>query len=190
MSRAGSASTAARAARTCASGRASSASIGTAGFADYVAVPASVVRHNDRAKLPPEIACLQEPFGNAVFATSTQEPSPGGRSQCRRAGRSALRDRDRPRIFGAGRLLARTPSPTGSSWRSPSARTRSSTSPRSTTSPPGSSSRTRGSGWASSSRCRAPSRRSRTRSGSCGMAATSCLSGSRRARRRSTSPSR
>ena len=44
------------------------------GFADYVAVPASVVWRNDRAKLLPEIACLQEPFGNAVFATSTQEP--------------------------------------------------------------------------------------------------------------------
>ena len=43
------------------------------GFADYVAVPASVVWKNDRAKLPPEIACLQEPFGNAVFATSTQD---------------------------------------------------------------------------------------------------------------------
>jgi len=43
------------------------------GFADYVAVPASVVWKNDRTKLPPEIACLQEPFGNAVFATSTQD---------------------------------------------------------------------------------------------------------------------
>ncbi|HEY7148241.1 MAG TPA: L-threonine 3-dehydrogenase [Gaiellaceae bacterium] len=39
-------------------------------FAEYVAVPESVVWHNDRAKLPPEIATLQEPFGNAVFATS------------------------------------------------------------------------------------------------------------------------
>ena len=28
----------------------------------------SVVWRNDRSKLPPEIACLQEPFGNAVFA--------------------------------------------------------------------------------------------------------------------------
>jgi len=42
-------------------------------FARYVAVPESVIWHNDRAKLPPEIATLQEPFGNAVFATSEQD---------------------------------------------------------------------------------------------------------------------
>ena len=39
-------------------------------YAEYVAVPESVIWKNDRAKLPPEIATLQEPFGNAVFATS------------------------------------------------------------------------------------------------------------------------
>lgn len=39
-------------------------------FAQFVAVPESVIWQNDRAKLPPEIATLQEPFGNAVFATS------------------------------------------------------------------------------------------------------------------------
>lgn len=43
------------------------------GFAQYVVVPDSVVWQNDRAKLPPEIAALQEPFGNAVFATSEQD---------------------------------------------------------------------------------------------------------------------
>ncbi|HEU5405843.1 MAG TPA: L-threonine 3-dehydrogenase [Gaiellaceae bacterium] len=37
-------------------------------FAEYIAVPDSVLWQNDRAKLPPEIATLQEPFGNAVFA--------------------------------------------------------------------------------------------------------------------------
>ena len=42
-------------------------------FAEYVAVPESVVWKNDRSKLPPEIATLQEPFGNAVFATSSQD---------------------------------------------------------------------------------------------------------------------
>ena len=42
-------------------------------FAPYVAVPESVIWQNDRAKLPPEIATLQEPFGNAVFATSEQD---------------------------------------------------------------------------------------------------------------------
>ncbi len=42
-------------------------------FARYVAVPESVIWRNDRAKMPPEIATLQEPFGNAVFATSEQD---------------------------------------------------------------------------------------------------------------------
>ncbi len=42
-------------------------------FAQYVAVPESVIWQNDRTKLPPEIATLQEPFGNAVFATSEQD---------------------------------------------------------------------------------------------------------------------
>jgi threonine 3-dehydrogenase len=39
-------------------------------FAECVVVPESVLWQNDRSKLPPEIATLQEPFGNAVFATS------------------------------------------------------------------------------------------------------------------------
>src|SRR5260221_4506443 len=43
------------------------------GFARYVPVPESVIWHNDRSKLPPEIATIQEPFGNAVFATSEQD---------------------------------------------------------------------------------------------------------------------
>ena len=38
-------------------------------FADYVTLPEKVIWPNDRSKLPPEIATLQEPFGNAVFAT-------------------------------------------------------------------------------------------------------------------------
>jgi threonine 3-dehydrogenase len=42
-------------------------------FAEYVVVPQSVIWKNDRSKLPAEIATLQEPFGNAVFATSAQE---------------------------------------------------------------------------------------------------------------------
>lgn len=42
-------------------------------FAEYVAVPESVIWQNSRAKLPPEIATLQEPFGNAVFATLSHE---------------------------------------------------------------------------------------------------------------------
>jgi threonine 3-dehydrogenase len=47
-------------------------------FARYVAVPESVIWKTNREKLPPEIATLQEPFGNAVFATSEQDLS--GRS--------------------------------------------------------------------------------------------------------------
>jgi threonine 3-dehydrogenase len=42
-------------------------------FAEFVAVPESVIWKNDRSKLPPEIATLQEPFGNAVFATGAQD---------------------------------------------------------------------------------------------------------------------
>ncbi len=42
-------------------------------FARYVTVPGSVIWRNDRSKLPPEIATIQEPFGNAVFATSEQD---------------------------------------------------------------------------------------------------------------------
>jgi len=44
-------------------------------FAQYVAVPESVIWKNDRSKLPPEIATLQEPFGNAVFALSHADVS-------------------------------------------------------------------------------------------------------------------
>jgi len=42
-------------------------------FAEYVAVPEKVIWQNDRAKVPPEIATLQEPFGNAVFATMAHD---------------------------------------------------------------------------------------------------------------------
>lgn len=38
-------------------------------FAEYVALPESVIWRNDATKIPPEIATLQEPFGNAVYAT-------------------------------------------------------------------------------------------------------------------------
>ena len=75
------------------------------GFADYAAIPASVVWQNDRAKLPPELACLQEPFGNAVFATATQDLA--GRAVavlgCGPVGLFAIAI---ARAFGAGRLLA------------------------------------------------------------------------------------
>ena len=42
-------------------------------FAEYVVVPESGIWKNDRTKLPAEIATLQEPFGNAVFATLSHD---------------------------------------------------------------------------------------------------------------------
>jgi threonine 3-dehydrogenase len=75
------------------------------GFADYVAIPASVVWRNDRSKLPPEIACLQEPFGNAVFATSTQDLA-GRAVAVLGCGPVGLFTIAIARAFGAGRLLA------------------------------------------------------------------------------------
>lgn len=44
-------------------------------FANYVVVPEKVVWQNNREKLPPEVATLQEPFGNAVFSTMNQDLS-------------------------------------------------------------------------------------------------------------------
>ena len=75
------------------------------GFADYAAIPASVVWRNDRSKLPPEIACLQEPFGNAVFATSTQDLA-GRAVAVLGCGPVGLFTIAILRAFGAGRLLA------------------------------------------------------------------------------------
>ena len=42
-------------------------------FAEYVCVPEKVIWQNDPRKISPEIAALQEPFGNAVFATLNQD---------------------------------------------------------------------------------------------------------------------
>jgi len=42
-------------------------------FAEYVCVPEKVIWQNDPGKITPEIAALQEPFGNAVFATLNQD---------------------------------------------------------------------------------------------------------------------
>ena len=75
------------------------------GFADYVVVPANVVWRNDRAKLPPHLACLQEPFGNAVFATSKQELA-GRAVAVLGCGPVGLFTIAIARAFGAGRLLA------------------------------------------------------------------------------------
>src|SRR3989338_7942144 len=40
------------------------------GFAEYARVPAHIVWKTDTAKIRPEIAAMQEPFGNAVHAAS------------------------------------------------------------------------------------------------------------------------
>src|SRR5581483_8789968 len=74
-------------------------------FAEYVLVPESVVWQNDRAKLPPEIATLQEPFGNAVFATSTQD-LPGRTVAFLGCGPVGLFAIALARASGAGRVLA------------------------------------------------------------------------------------
>ena len=74
-------------------------------LAGFVAVPESVVWQNDRAKLSPEIAALQEPFGNAVFATDHAELA--GKAVavlgCGPVGLFAIAI---ARASGAGRILA------------------------------------------------------------------------------------
>jgi len=79
-------------------------------FAKYVAVPESVIWQNDRAKLPPEIATLQEPFGNAVFALSHEDVA-GKTVAILGCGPVGLFSIGIARASGAGRVLAsdRTP---------------------------------------------------------------------------------
>jgi threonine 3-dehydrogenase len=79
-------------------------------FAKYVAVPESVIWQNDRAKLPPEIATLQEPFGNAVFAVSHEDVA-GKTVAILGCGPVGLFSIGIARASGAGRVLAtdRTP---------------------------------------------------------------------------------
>ena len=74
-------------------------------FAEYVVVPESVLWQNDRSKLPPEIATLQEPFGNAVFATSTQDLA-GQTVAVLGCGPVGLFTIALARASGAGRVLA------------------------------------------------------------------------------------
>lgn len=74
-------------------------------FARYVAVPESVIWKNDRSKLPPEIATLQEPFGNAVFATGEQDLS-GRRVAVLGCGPVGLFTIAIARASGAARVLA------------------------------------------------------------------------------------
>ena len=48
------------------------------GFAEYIAIPAACAWINDPAVVPVEIACVEEPFGNAVHAATEYDP----RGQC------------------------------------------------------------------------------------------------------------
>lgn len=74
-------------------------------FARYVAVPEGVIWKTDRTKLPPEIATLQEPFGNAVFATNEQDLS-GRRVAVLGCGPVGLFTVAIARASGAARVLA------------------------------------------------------------------------------------
>jgi threonine 3-dehydrogenase len=75
------------------------------GFADYVTIPESVVWPTDREKVPPAIACLQEPFGNAVFAAGTQDLA-GRTVAVLGCGPVGLFTIALARASGAGRVLA------------------------------------------------------------------------------------
>ncbi|HXH27455.1 MAG TPA: alcohol dehydrogenase catalytic domain-containing protein, partial [Candidatus Polarisedimenticolia bacterium] len=44
------------------------------GFAEYIALPASCAWRNDPAVVPVEVACVEEPFGNAVHAATEYDP--------------------------------------------------------------------------------------------------------------------
>ena len=39
-------------------------------FAEYIKLPGKVLWHTDTSKIRPEVACMQEPFGNAVHAAT------------------------------------------------------------------------------------------------------------------------
>ena len=80
-------------------------------FAEFVVVPESVIWQNDRSKLSPEIATLQEPFGNAVFAVSTQD-LPGHTVGVLGCGPVGLFTIAIARASGAGRILASDHLPT------------------------------------------------------------------------------
>jgi len=74
-------------------------------FAEYVCVPESVIWLNDRKKLLPEIATLQEPFGNAVFATGLHDLA-GRTVAILGCGPVGLFSIAIARASGAGRVLA------------------------------------------------------------------------------------
>jgi len=44
------------------------------GFAEFIAIPARCAWKNDPAVVPVEVACVEEPFGNAVHAATEYDP--------------------------------------------------------------------------------------------------------------------
>jgi threonine 3-dehydrogenase len=74
-------------------------------FAEYVAVPEKVIWQNDRSKMSPEVASLQEPFGNAVFATNAHDLS-GQSVAILGCGAIGLFSVGIARASGAARILA------------------------------------------------------------------------------------
>ena len=79
-------------------------------FAEYVLVPESVIWQNDRDKIPPEIATLQEPFGNAVLATLTHDLA-GQTVAVSGCGPIGLFSISIARASGAGAVFAVDPTP-------------------------------------------------------------------------------
>jgi threonine 3-dehydrogenase len=74
-------------------------------FAEFVAVPESVIWQNDPDKLSPEIAAVQEPFGNAVFATAHVDVA-GKTVAVLGCGPVGLFTIALAKAYGAGRVLA------------------------------------------------------------------------------------
>ena len=79
-------------------------------FAEYVIVPENVIWQNDRTKIPPEIATLQEPFGNAVLATLTHDLA-GQSVAVSGCGPIGLFSIAIARASGAGTIFAVDPTP-------------------------------------------------------------------------------
>src|SRR5262245_50184642 len=48
------------------------------GFAEYIAIPAACAWINDPSTVPVEVACIEEPFGNAVHAATEYDPRDQG----------------------------------------------------------------------------------------------------------------
>lgn len=80
------------------------------GFAEYISVPARCAWINDPAVVPVEVACVEEPFGNAVHAATEYDP----RDRCVvifGVGPIGLFSIVVAAAYGAARIIAVDPSP-------------------------------------------------------------------------------